>query len=209
MNRDRFIKEVTVDEVSSDNTILYKSEVYNTAVEALYDTGTSISVKSHQFFNKLENKPKLIKCKRSVSEAGGGALILVGECFISVQINSKVFRNRVIANENLKRNYILGQVLHRDNRFSTGYSTNGRHYIAMNGEMLAQSCLLLTTNPILKTKGKIKLLPSSISDIEVRTLEIPDPSNIYELDFSMFQLPEGVIPLDVMHCMNHKTPQML
>ena len=133
----------------------------------------------------------------------------INKCFFSVKISSVVFRYRVIVIENLKRKNILGQVLHRDNRFSTGYSTNCRHYITENDEMLAQNCLQLTTNPIFKTKGKIKLLPSSVSVIEVRTLEISDPSNIYELDFSTSQLPEGVIPLDMMHCMDHKISQTL
>ena len=57
--------------------------------------------------------------------------------------------------ENVKRSYILGQVLHRENRFDTGYSTNGRYYITLNGEMIAQSCSQLTTKLILKTKGKL------------------------------------------------------
>ena len=43
----------------------------------------------------------------------------------------------------------------------------------------------------------------------MRKPEIPDPNNIYELDFSTFQLPKGVIPLDVMHHMDHKMPQTL
>ena len=103
-----------------------------------------------------------------------------------MQIGNKMFRDRVIGIENLKRDYILGQVLHRDNRFGIGYSTNDRHCITLNGEMLVQSCLQLTTNPIIKTKGKIKLLPSSISVIEVKIPEIPDPSNIYKLNFSTF-----------------------
>ena len=75
--------------------------------------------------------------------------------------------------------------------------------------MLVESCLLLTTSPILKTKGKVKLLPTSISVIEVRPLEIPDPSNIYELDCNTFHLPKGVVPLDVMHYVDHKTPKTL
>ena len=100
-------------------------------------------------------------------------------------------------------------MLHTDNRFGMGYSTNGRHYITLNREMLVQRCSQLTTNPILKTKGKLKLLSYSISVIEVRTPEIPEPSNIYKLDFSTFLLPKGVIPLDVMHCMDHKTPKTL
>ena len=164
---------------------------------------------SSKFYNLLETIPTLINCNRSVSGVGGGVLISIEECSILVQISNKVFRDRVIVIENLKRNYILGQVLHRQNIFSIGYSINGRHYIRMNREMLSQSCLHVTTYPILKTKGKIKLLPSSISIIEVRTPQIPDPNNIYELDFDTFQLSEGVIPLDVMHCMDHKTPQTL
>ena len=54
-------------------------------------------------------------------------------------MGKKTFRDRVIIIENLMRNFILGQVLHRTNSFGTGYSTAGRHYITLNGEMLAQS----------------------------------------------------------------------
>ena len=158
-----------------NNAILYKVRVINTKIEALYDTNASICVMSHKVFNKLENKPKLIACNRSISGASGGTLIPVGECFIPVQISNKVFRDRVIVIENLKRDYILGQVLHRKNRFGTCYSTNGMHYITLNREMHAQSYSQLTANPILKTKGKIKLLQSSILVIEVRTLEISRP----------------------------------
>ena len=75
--------------------------------------------------------------------------------------------------------------------------------------MLAQSCLQIVTNPISKTKGKIKLLPSSISVKEVQTPEIPDSNNIYELDFSIFQLPQGIILLDVIHCVDDKMPRTL
>ena len=59
------IKEIAIDEVSSANVILYKVRVNNVTIHALYDTGTSISVLSHKFYNLLENKPKLIKCNRS------------------------------------------------------------------------------------------------------------------------------------------------
>ena len=58
---------------------------------------------SHQFFNTLENKPKLIKCNRSTSGADGGTLIPVGECIVQVQIGKKVFRDRVIVIENVNK----------------------------------------------------------------------------------------------------------
>ena len=35
----------------------------------------------------------------------------------------------------------------------------------------------------------------------------PDTNNLYELNFDMFQLSEGVIPLDMLHRMDHKTPK--
>ena len=55
-------------------------------VEALYDIGTSISVMSNNFFDKLQYKPKLIRCNRSISGVGGEALVPIGECFIQLQI---------------------------------------------------------------------------------------------------------------------------
>ena len=53
------------------------------------------------------------------------------------------------------QDYILGQVLHRSNRFGTSYSTTGRHYITIKGEMIAQSIHHATVSPILKIKGKV------------------------------------------------------
>ena len=79
------------------------------------------------------------------------------------------------------RNYILGQVLHRTNRFDTCYSTAGRHYITLSREMLAQSILQATVKPVLKTKGKIILPPSSVSVVEIGMPGISDTSNLYEL----------------------------
>ena len=114
---DRYIQEVTIDEINLANVILYRVKVNNLEVEALYDTGMSISVMSKHFFDRLQNKPKLIRCNRSISGAEGEALVPVGECFIQLQIGKRTFQDKVIVIENLKCNYILGQVLHRNNRF--------------------------------------------------------------------------------------------
>ena len=113
-----------------------------------------------------------------------------------LQIGKKMFRDRLNVFENLTRDYILGLVLHRTKQFCTGSLNKWKtlHH-PVNGEMLAQSFLQTISSPILKTKGKIKLLPSSISVIEIRKLEISGPNSIYELDFNIFQLPEGIIPL--------------
>ena len=56
----------------------------------LYGTGASISVMS-KHFKCLQNKVKLIRCKRSISGAGGEALVPVGGCFIQLQIGKGHF----------------------------------------------------------------------------------------------------------------------
>ena len=89
-----------------ESVILYKIKANNVGVETLYDTGTSISVMAKHFFDRLQNRPKCIRCNRSISGAGGKALIPVGKCFIQLQIGKRTFQNRVIIIEILKHNYI-------------------------------------------------------------------------------------------------------
>ena len=157
------------------------------------------------FFNKFINKPKLIKCNRTISIAGRGTLIPVGECFVQLQIGKKTFRDRILIIKTLMRNYILGKVLYGINRFGKVYSTSGRHYITLNGETLAQSTSQVTVMPVVKTKGKIILPPSSISVLEIRVPEISDTNNLYKLGLDTFHLPEGIIPLDILYQTDNKT----
>ena len=49
----------------------------------------------------------------------------------------------------------------------------------------------------------------SVSVIGVKTPTLCITNNVYELNFDTFQLSEGVIPLDVLHRIDHKTPQNL
>ena len=89
-------------------------------------------------------------------------------------------------------------MLHGTNRFGTSYSPMGRHDITIKGEMIAQSFSQGTTNPTLKNKGKVTLLPMSICVVGMTTPAVQDTNNLYELYFDIFQLP-GVIPLDILH----------
>ena len=102
-----------VGEVCQGHVIKYKVIVNDTPVDALYDTGISMSCMAKRFFDKLTMKPKLIPCIQSITGTGGKLLRLVGECFICLQIGKRVFRNQVVVIDNLRYIYILGQVLHR------------------------------------------------------------------------------------------------
>ena len=73
--------------------------------------------------------------------------------------------------------------------------------------MIAQSVSQATTNPILKTKGKVTLKPMSVSVVEIIMPTVPNTNYLYKLNVDTVQLPDGVIPLDVLHRMEHKTPK--
>ena len=178
-------------------------------MHALYDTGTSMSCMAKSIFETLSINPKLIPYNRFTAGAGGKVLRPVGECFIQLQIGKKVFRDRVAVIKNLWCKYISGQVLHRFYWFGTRYSTTGRHCITINGQVIAQAILQTTDYPIIKTKGKVTLPPMSVSTVEVKTPKITDSTNLYKLNADTFQLPEGIIPLDALQRVSHKTPQYL
>ena len=111
--------------------------------------------------------------------------------------------------DNLRCKYILGQVLCRSYWFRTGYSTMGKHYITINGQVMVQSVSQALDYPIIKTKGRVTLPPVSISIIEVKTPKLTNTTNLYKMNADTFQLSEGVILPDVLHRVNHKTPQHL
>ena len=97
---DRYPHQVTVDKVCHGHVIKYKVTVNNLPVNALYDTGASMSCMAKRFFHSLPIKPKLIQCDRYIAGMGGKALRLVGECFIQLQIGKRVFIDRVMIIKN-------------------------------------------------------------------------------------------------------------
>ena len=79
----------------------------------------------------------------------------------------------------------------------------------INGEMIAEAISQVTDNPIIKTKGKITLPPRLVSVIGVKMPPLHNTNDVYEINFNTFQLPEGVILLDILHKVNHKMQQNL
>ena len=75
----------------------------------------------------------------------------------------------------------------------------------MKGQMVAQSINTPTMELIIKTKGKIKLNPHTISIISIKTPPDIDINHVYELNHT-FPLPSSVIPIDVIHKLDHKIP---
>ena len=183
--------------------------VNDVPVNALYDTCMSISCLAKWFFNTLPMKPKLIPCNWYIAGMGGETLKPVGKCFVHLQIGRRIFRDSVVVIKNLRHKYILGQVLHRLYQFGTGYSTMGKHYITINGQVIVQSVLQALHYLIIKMKGRVALPSVSVSIIEVKTPKLTNTTNLYKMNADTLQPPEGIILLDVLHRVDHKTLQHL
>ena len=82
---------------------------------------------------------------------------------------------------------MLGQVVHRTYRLGMGYSTAGKHYVIITGEMIPEAISQIPDSPILKTKGKITLPQMAVSVVGIKTPTLPDANNVYEFNFVIFQ----------------------
>ena len=58
--------------------------------------------------------------------------------------------------------------LQRSYHMPTGYSTTSRHFLFVNGQMVAQSLTTPTMEPIIKMKGTIKLNPHTIPPFQLK-----------------------------------------
>ena len=84
--------EVHVNEVGDDTSpILYKVQVNDQPVTALFNTGASMSVISIKLFNSLKHKPKVLQCNTALRRAGGEALIPKVECFLQIKKGKEMF----------------------------------------------------------------------------------------------------------------------
>ena len=79
-----------------------------------------------------------------------------------------MFRDRVVIINILNCDYIIGTIIQRSYHISTGFSITSRHFLSVNGQMVVQKISIPTIEPIIKTKGKIKLNPHSITVVSVK-----------------------------------------
>ena len=60
--------------------------------------------------------------------------------------------------------------------------------------------------PIVKTKGRITLPPVSVLILEGKTQKLKNTTNLYKMNAVTAQFPEGMILLDILPKVDHKTP---
>ena len=157
-----------------------RQKINSIPVVTLVDTCAGMSIMSSRFFRSIVNKPKVFKCNRQIGSVGGDPLVPMSECFVDLKIGNKMLRDRAIIIKNLNRDYIIGVAIQCANKTLTGFSTLGRHFISLNVKMTAQSVSSITTQPIIKCKGRTHLQVYAVTIISVKTPPNLDPQKLYE-----------------------------
>ena len=139
-----------------------------------------MSIMSSKFCRSVVNKPNVFKCNRQIRSAGGDTLVLMGKCYVDLKIGNRMLRDRAIIIKNLNRDHIIGAAIQHANKMLNDFSTLGRHFISLNGEMIVQSVSLITTQPIIKCKSRTCLQAYAVTIISVKTPPNLDLQKLYE-----------------------------
>ena len=128
--------------------------------------------------------------------------------FPTSKIGKQTFRDRVVTVHNLNHDYIIGTAIQRSYHVATGFSVTEKHILSINGQMVVQSIPTPTVEQIVKYKGKIELSPHSVTVVSIETPLNISTNQIYKINHK-FHLPNGMIPIDVVHKFDNKIPHKL
>ncbi|MEE8207514.1 MAG: retropepsin-like aspartic protease, partial [Nitrosomonadaceae bacterium] len=176
----------------------YNVKIGNLTVTALFDSGAGISVMSEQCFRQIEPNPKLNKCGRTVTGAGGNDLEPIGETFITFTLGRKIFRDRVVVLRKLERNYILGLSWQRKYKIGTGWNRLGKHYLNYQQDFLAEESTVRPAPILPRTQGRVTCPARSLCLIKTQSATPTENGKVYTLN-TPYELPKGLIPIDCMH----------
>ena len=107
---------------------------------------------------------------------------------------------------NLQKDIILGLPWQHNYRIGCTWNREGKHFLTIKNKFLALSLTSQSPNQLVKTKGQCTLQGRSITWISIKTPRNIQANNLLKINLDR-QLPKGLIPLDVLHNIEHKQPQ--
>ena len=117
-----------------------------------------------------------------------------------------IFNDVFVILNNLQRDIILRLPWQHNYRIGCTWNTEGKHLLTIKNKFLALSLTPQSPNQLIKTKDQCTLQSRSITWFSVKTPRNIQANNLLEITFDR-QLPKGLIPLDVLHSIEHKQPQ--
>ena len=157
-------------------------------------------------WNRIKVNNRLAQPNVILTGAGGSKLSLLGFSEITCSIGKFTFTEEFTVIEGMVSDMFLGIKWEHKFNIHTGWTQNGNHYILRGKHnFFAESVNKLKSSPIIKMKGKIKLNPESLVEVQVpRDIMGNKKNQLNPEDY----LPQGIIPLDLVHSFD-KTPRTL
>ena len=186
---------------------LYKMRSNGHNFIAKVDSGASHNCISKSLWNRIKVSSKLVKLN-VLTGAGGSKLSLLGFAEITCLIGKFTFMEEFAVIDGMVSDMLFGIKWEHKFNIHTGWTQHGNHYISRGKHnFIAKSMNRLKTDPIIKTKGKVKLNSESIAIVEVQAPRDIIGNRKYQLNPEGY-LPQGIIPLDLIHSFD-KTPRTL
>ena len=186
---------------------LYNIQIGNLHTHALFNTGTSINTISFRFYSSMQQHLKMLPTSRKVVSAGD-ILGPISEVHLKFRIGKVVFNNMFVILNNLQHDIILGLPGQWNYRIGCTWNWEGKHFLIIKNKFLALSITPHMLKQLAITKGQYTLQSRSITWISVKTPRNLAINSLFEISLDK-QLPNGLIPLDVLHNIKNKQPQEL
>ena len=185
---------------------LYNIHISNTCTQALFDTGASINTISHEFFSPIQQWFKPLPTNKKVVSTDGNSLGPIGEVHIKFKVGKIEFDDIFIILDNLQQDVILRLPWRCNYKIGCSWSREGKHFLTIKNKILALSIGSQVQKQIAITKGQCTIPGRSITWICLKSPRSIKANILLEIT-SNRQLPNGLIPLDIIHNVHHKQLQ--
>ena len=130
----------------------------------------------------------------------------IGEIHIKFKVGKIEFNDVFVILNNLQRDIILSLPWQCNYRIGCTWNREGKHFLTIKNKFLALSITPQLPKQLVKSKGQCTLQGRSITWISIKTPRNIQVNSVFEINLDR-QLPKGLIPLDVLHNIEHKQPQ--
>ena len=175
-------------------------------MQALFDTGASINAISFKFYSYIQQKVKLLPTNRKDVSTDGNSLGPISEVHLKFKVGKIDFNGMFVILNHLQRDIILGLPCQCNYRIGCMWNREGKHFLTIKNKFLALSITPQLPKQLVKSKGQCTLQGRSITWISVKTPRIIQGNSAFEINLGR-QLPKDLIPIDVLHNIEHKQPQ--
>ena len=154
----------------------------------------------------MQQQVKLLPTNRKVVSADGNSLGPIGDIHVKLKLGKVEFNNVFIILNNLQQDIILGLQWQHNYRVGCAWNREGKHFLTIKNKFLTLSIVSQSPKQLVKTKGQCTLQSRSIAWISIKMPRNIQVNSLLEINLDR-QLPKGLIPLDVLHNIQHKQLQ--